>query len=164
MRTLFPFACFGSFWQPIGAVHSVFSFFYCSPILCIHRGHRGRKRPLHSSSSLDSRMWSAALSPVQDCLPPPPPRDYCKYMYTGGGGGEWQTIYCRIFTLLCDHIQNQQGRPRMPQNRKTVGTNLMQVTFKTKRFLQCLSTYESFFLLSMEAISKTWGAQLSLFS
>ncbi len=87
--------------------------------------HRGRKRPMHSSSSrqIYFRIWSAALLP--DTSHPPPPR-ICRQCVAGRGwgrGGCWvvlKTIFCRSFTLfLSDHFQNLQNfLPTPRQNEK----------------------------------------------
>ncbi len=74
----------------------------------LHRKHRGRKRPIYSSSYLDiySRIWSAALFPVS----PPPRPPMSKYLLTVcGWEGMWDVVSTPpapspVLSRVGDHI------------------------------------------------------------
>ncbi len=74
--------------------------------------HRGRKRPIHSSSSREiySRIWSAALFPVT----PPPPRvkdmqTVCGWEGLGGVESCWRPYSEGVLYSISDQIQNIQN-------------------------------------------------------
>jgi hypothetical protein len=119
--------------------------------------HRGKKRPMHSTFSLEiySRIWSAALFPVTS----PHPSVKVLRGWEGRGGGclvVLETIFCEEFYTLCvtrfrtykiaypPQDNNPEGEGASIRYSNSCRKVLVQVTFNPKKFR--IAFYESYYL------------------